>query len=84
VRRRECGSGCSRIGTPPRQDKSLLFEETGSNLAIKFRAVLGDAAAACRNADYIRRETFRVQRHMALPMETRGLARAMGTRQAGG
>jgi len=39
----------------------------------QFRAVLGDAAAACRNADYIRRETFRVQRHMALPMETRGL-----------
>jgi carbon-monoxide dehydrogenase large subunit len=55
------------------QDKSLLFEETGSNLAIKFHAVLGDAAAACRDAPYARRERFRVQRHMALPMETRGL-----------
>src|ERR1700676_604689 len=29
------------------QDQSLLFEDTGSNLAIKFHAVLGDAAAAC-------------------------------------
>ncbi len=55
------------------QDRSLLFEDTGSNLAIKFHAVLGDAAAACRDAPYLRRESFRVQRHMALPMETRGL-----------
>ncbi|HEY3641127.1 MAG TPA: molybdopterin cofactor-binding domain-containing protein, partial [Xanthobacteraceae bacterium] len=55
------------------QDQSLLFEETGSNLAIKFRAVLGDAAAAFRDAAYRRRESFRVQRHMAMPMETRGL-----------
>ena len=37
------------------QDQSLLFEETGSNLAIKFHAVLGDAAAACRDAAYTRR-----------------------------
>ena len=32
------------------QDRSLLFEETGSNLALKFHAVMGDAAAACRLA----------------------------------
>jgi aerobic carbon-monoxide dehydrogenase large subunit len=55
------------------QNASLLFEETGSNLALKFHAVLGDAAAAFRAADYVRRESFRVQRHMAMPMETRGL-----------
>jgi carbon-monoxide dehydrogenase large subunit len=55
------------------QDLSLLFEATGSNLALKFHAVLGDAAAACRDAAYTRRESFRVQRHMAMPMETRGL-----------
>ncbi len=52
---------------------SLLFEETGSNLALKFHAVLGDAQAAFAGADYVRRERLRVQRHMALPMETRGL-----------
>ena len=51
----------------------LLFEERGSNRAITFRAVRGDAAAAFRNAPYARRESFRTQRHMALPMEPRGL-----------
>src|SRR5260370_31269077 len=55
------------------QDRSLLFEEQGSNLAIKFHALLGDATAACRDAAYVRRESFPVQRHMAMPMETRGL-----------
>jgi aerobic carbon-monoxide dehydrogenase large subunit len=55
------------------QGASLLFEEAGSNLAIKFRAVRGDAAAAFRDAAYVRRESFRTQRHMALPMEPRGL-----------
>jgi aerobic carbon-monoxide dehydrogenase large subunit len=52
---------------------ALLFEDQGSNLAIKFHAVRGDAAAAFENAPYRRRESFRTQRHMALPMEPRGL-----------
>jgi carbon-monoxide dehydrogenase large subunit len=52
---------------------ALLFEDQGSNLAIKFHAVRGDAAAAFDNAPYRRRESFRTQRHMALPMEPRGL-----------
>jgi carbon-monoxide dehydrogenase large subunit len=52
---------------------SLLFETAGSNLAITFRAVRGDAAAAFKDAPYVRRESFRTQRHMALPMEPRGL-----------
>jgi aerobic carbon-monoxide dehydrogenase large subunit len=55
------------------QGASLLFEEQGTNLAIKFHAVRGDAAAAFRDAPYLRRESFRTQRHMALPMELRGL-----------
>jgi carbon-monoxide dehydrogenase large subunit len=54
-------------------NRSLLFEQHGSNLAIKFHAVRGDAEAAFRAAPYTRRESFRVQRHMALPMELRGL-----------
>jgi carbon-monoxide dehydrogenase large subunit len=52
---------------------SLLFEDQGTNRAIKFHAVRGDAAAAFKNAPYVRRESFRTQRHMALPMEPRGL-----------
>jgi carbon-monoxide dehydrogenase large subunit len=54
------------------QDKSLLFEEAGTNLALTFRAVRGDAAAF-ENAPYRRRESFRVQRHFALTMEPRGV-----------
>ena len=55
------------------RNDSLLFEEQGSNLAIKFHAVRGDAAAAFKNAPYVRRESFRTGRHFALPMEPRGL-----------
>jgi aerobic carbon-monoxide dehydrogenase large subunit len=55
------------------QDASLLFEDKGTNLAIKFRAVRGDAAAAFADAPYVRHESFRTQRHMALPLEPRGL-----------
>jgi carbon-monoxide dehydrogenase large subunit len=54
-------------------DRSLLFEGTGTNRAIKFHALRGDVAAAFAGADYVRRESFRVQRHMAMPMEPRGL-----------
>jgi carbon-monoxide dehydrogenase large subunit len=52
---------------------SLLFEDQGTNLAIKFHAVRGDAAAAFKDAPYLRRESFRTGRHFALPMEPRGL-----------
>jgi aerobic carbon-monoxide dehydrogenase large subunit len=55
------------------RDESLLFEQKGTNLAIKFHAVCGDAEGAFKDAPYVRRESFRVQRHMAMPMETRGL-----------
>ena len=55
------------------KDESLLFPERGTNLAIKFHAVRGDAAAAFKEAPYVRRESFGTARHMALPMEPRGL-----------
>jgi carbon-monoxide dehydrogenase large subunit len=52
---------------------SLLFAETGSNVATQLSATRGDAEQAFKEADYLRRETFRVHRHAAIPMETRGL-----------
>jgi aerobic carbon-monoxide dehydrogenase large subunit len=55
------------------KDVSLLFEEAGTNRAITFRAVRGDVAAAFAGAPYVRRERLRTQRHMALPLEPRGL-----------
>jgi carbon-monoxide dehydrogenase large subunit len=55
------------------KNETLLFENKGSNLTMKFRAVLGDADAAFKTAPYTRRERFSTQRHTALPMEPRGL-----------
>ena len=51
---------------------SLLFEASGSNLAVTYTAVLGDARAAFEGA-YMRRERFDSQRYTAATMETRGL-----------
>jgi aerobic carbon-monoxide dehydrogenase large subunit len=56
-----------------RKDRTLLFEEAGTNLSRKYDANRGDAETAFRNAPYTRKEKFRVQRHTALPMEMRGL-----------
>jgi carbon-monoxide dehydrogenase large subunit len=51
----------------------LLFENSGTNLVMTFTATCGDVDAAFREADYVRREQFRVQRHMAMTMEQRGV-----------
>src|SRR5882762_7179077 len=55
------------------QHDILLFEESGTNLAMTFTATKGDADAAFRDADYVRQERFQVQRYTALPMEPRGV-----------
>src|SRR5436190_7355814 len=55
------------------KNEILLFEEAGTNRAMTFTAVSGDADTAFREAEYTRRERFSVQRHTALPMEPRGL-----------
>jgi len=52
---------------------ALLFEASNSNCAIVYTAAKGDADDAFAQADYTRRERFAVQRHVALPMETRGV-----------
>ncbi len=54
-------------------DKSLLFEESGTNRALRYDVSFGDANAAFAQAEYTRRETFRCHRLTALPLETRGL-----------
>jgi carbon-monoxide dehydrogenase large subunit len=56
-----------------RAGRSILFDTTGTNLAITVTAVRGDADAAFKHAPYTRRERFKVQRHAAVPMEPRGL-----------
>jgi carbon-monoxide dehydrogenase large subunit len=56
-----------------RKNESLLFEATGRNHIITLSAVKGDIDAAFRNAPYVRRERFSVQRFTAVTMEPRGL-----------
>jgi len=56
-----------------RSGQSILFDATGTNLAITVTAVRGDAEAAFKHASYTRRERFSVQRHAAVPLEPRGL-----------
>ena len=51
------------------KNEILLFQEVGTNRAMTFTAVSGDADTAFREAEYTRRERFSVQRHTALPME---------------
>jgi carbon-monoxide dehydrogenase large subunit len=51
---------------------AVLFEGHGSNAALTWKAFKGDADAAFASADYVRRETFKVQRHAAMFMEPRG------------
>ena len=55
------------------RDESLLFEAAGTNCALTFSALRGDADAAFRRAPYVRRESFRVQRHFGLTIEPRGV-----------
>jgi aerobic carbon-monoxide dehydrogenase large subunit len=52
---------------------ALLFDEWGSNKAITYTASKGETDAAFASADYVRREKFSTQRHLALPMEARGV-----------
>jgi carbon-monoxide dehydrogenase large subunit len=55
------------------KDEVILFEQAGTNIATTITAVRGDVDKAFRDAPYVRREHFKVQRHAAVPMETRGL-----------
>ncbi|WP_454631890.1 xanthine dehydrogenase family protein molybdopterin-binding subunit [Bradyrhizobium cenepequi] len=52
--------------------RAVLFEEHGSNVAITWSAFRGNADEAFKTADYVRRETFKIQRHAAMFMEPRG------------
>ncbi|HZM46415.1 MAG TPA: molybdopterin cofactor-binding domain-containing protein, partial [Burkholderiales bacterium] len=55
------------------RNETLLFEGAKTNCAVTLTAIRGDADAAFARAPYTRRETFKVHRHTAAPLETRGL-----------
>ena len=51
----------------------LVHEENGTNLAARYSISIGDVETAFRQAEYTRREEFKVHRHTGNPLETRGL-----------
>lgn len=51
----------------------LVHEPAGTNVST-INVSRGDPEAAFKSAHYMRRETFSVQRHSAIPLEARGLA----------
>jgi aerobic carbon-monoxide dehydrogenase large subunit len=50
----------------------LLFEVEKTNVVASYTIAYGDVEAAFREADLVLRDTIYVQRHTAVPMETRG------------
>ena len=52
---------------------TLVHEDAGDNVAIRYTVGRGDADAAFAAAPYRRSERFRTHRQTALPLETRGL-----------
>ena len=50
----------------------LLFEAEGTNVVATYTVECGDVDRALREADVVVRETFYVQRHAGIPLETRG------------
>jgi carbon-monoxide dehydrogenase large subunit len=54
-------------------DDVVIHESTGTNVASRYTVSRGDPGGAFAAAAYTRVETFRCQRHTAVPLETRGL-----------
>ncbi|MCH8088281.1 MAG: xanthine dehydrogenase family protein molybdopterin-binding subunit, partial [Chloroflexi bacterium] len=55
------------------KDRVLIHEGPGTNLAASHRMERGDVEKAFRNAEYTRKEEFKINRHTGVPLETRGL-----------
>ena len=55
------------------QSDTLVHDDAGDNVAIRYTVGRGDADAAFAAAPYRRSERFRTHRQTALPLETRGL-----------
>lgn len=56
-----------------RAGASVLHPEAATNVVADYQIARGEAGLADESALYRRTESFKVQRHTAVPMETRGL-----------
>jgi carbon-monoxide dehydrogenase large subunit len=61
--------------------ESILFDPHGSNRALVWTAVKGDAQAAFVKADLVLKERFHIQRHAAMFMEPRGFVAEWNTQE---
>ena len=55
------------------RDEVVIHEGNGTNLAARHTVSIGDVEMAFRQAEYTRREEFKIHRHTGNPLETRGL-----------
>ncbi len=55
------------------KDSVLVHPANGTNLAGSAEISVGEVEAVFRDAEYVRKEEFRTNRHTANPLETRGL-----------
>ena len=51
----------------------LIHPEWATNVAVGFSHGIGDAERALAGADVVLEETFRIQRYVGMPLETRGV-----------
>jgi carbon-monoxide dehydrogenase large subunit len=58
----------------------LVYPEWGTNVAVGFTHAIGDAERALAGADVVVEETFRIQRYVGMPLETRGVVAAWDRR----
>ncbi|MGE0459725.1 MAG: xanthine dehydrogenase family protein molybdopterin-binding subunit, partial [Bauldia sp.] len=54
-------------------DRSILHPDVGTNVGTDYKGSKGNVEEAFARAAYRRKETFRMHRHAAVPMETRGM-----------
>ena len=54
-------------------DAPLVHPEWSTNVAVGFTHGIGDAERALAAADVVVEETFRIQRYVGMPLETRGV-----------
>ena len=63
----------SRIEDATAPAAPLLYEEFGTNVVLEAAQSVGDADAAFASATHVFRDSFRMHRQAAVPMETRGV-----------
>ncbi len=60
----------------------LVHEAWTTNVGVAFRHAFGDPEGVMKSADVVMRDTFRIQRYVGMPIETRGVVASWDRRDA--